>query len=187
MEADGLVRLILSDCRAFSDLRGDSARRRRLLLVPRLLLNPSLHATVLVRLSNASPRWLHWLWRNILIWKHSTEVVHRSSIGPGLILPHPFGIAIGRNVRIGRGVTIAHNVSIGANFGSEGVPIIGDGVVVCTNAMIFGAVEVGERSILGAGALVDFDVPAGAVVAAARGQLLERRAEELLPAGPGAR
>lgn len=182
MEADGFIRLILSDYRAFSDLRGDGAWRRRILLAPRLLLNPSLHAVVLVRLSNASPQWLHWFWRNILLWKHSSEIVHRSSIGPGLILPHPFGLTIGRNVRIGRGVTIAHNVSIGANFGSLGVPVIGDRAVVCTGAMVFGAIEIGEGSILGAGALVDFDVPAGSVVRAARGQLLERRAEELLQA-----
>ncbi len=168
MPADGLFALILSDYRAFSELRGDGALRRRLLLVPRLLLNPSLHATVLIRLANGCPRWSHWFWRNLLVWKHSSDIVHRSSIGPGLILPHPIGIVIGRGVRIGSRVTIAHNVTIGVNVGKPGVPTIGDGVIVCTQAMIFGPVEVGARSLIGAGALVDFDVPAGATVRAGR-------------------
>ncbi len=180
METEGLGRLILGDYAAFAELRHDSKWRRRLLLVPRMLLNPSLHAVVLLRLSNASPRWLHWFWRNVLVWKHSSEFVYRSSIGPGLVLPHPFGIAIGRNVTVGRRVVISHNVSIGANLGSVGVPTIGDRVVICPNAMVFGPIEIGEGSILGAGAFVDFNVPPGAVVRANRGQSIEGRADTLL-------
>ncbi|HEY2327592.1 MAG TPA: hypothetical protein VGH52_08930 [Gaiellaceae bacterium] len=147
---------------------------------PRLLLNPSLQAVVLIRFAIAGPRSLHWFWRNILIWKHSIEVMYRPLIGPGLLLPHPFGITIAKGVRIGRGVTIMHLVSIGANLGSSEVPVIGDGVVVFAHSMIFGAVEIGSRSLIGAGACVDFDVPAGGVVRGPRSELRERGAEILL-------
>jgi hypothetical protein len=123
--------LILSDYRAFSGLRGDGPLKRRMLALPRMLLNPSLHAVVLVRLANGSPRWLHWFWRNVLMWKHSMELVYRSSIGPGLVLPHPIGIVIGRDVRIGRDARIMHNVVIGPNFLDDRMPVIGDAVELC--------------------------------------------------------
>ena len=186
MPADdhGLPALIMGDYRAFADLRSDGALRRWALMLPRMLLNPSLHAVVLVRLSNAGPRWLHWFWRNVLIWKHSMDVVYKPIIGPGLLLPHPFGIAIGRNVRIGRRVTITHNVSIGPNFGSPGVPVIGDRALICANSKIFGDIEIGADSIVGAGAFVDFDVPPGRVVGTPRARLIDSEAGELLKRVP---
>jgi serine O-acetyltransferase len=183
-DSHGVLALIMADYRAFADLRSDGPLRSWALMVARMLLNPSLHAVVLVRLSNASPRWMHWFWRNVLIWKHSMDVVYRPVIGPGLLLPHPFGIAIGKNVRIGRKVTITHHVSIGANFGSLGAPVIGDGALICANSKIFGDIEIGAGSIVGAGAFVDFDVPPGRVVGAPRAKLIESEAEELLKRAP---
>ena len=156
-------RLIGEDYRAFADLRGDSALRRRLLMMPRILLNPSLHAVVIIRLSNASPRWLHWFWRNLMMWKHSMDIGYRPTIGPGLILPHPIGIVIGRDVRIGRRVTIMHNVSVGPNIGAVGLPEIGDRCVLLANCMIFGDIEIGAGSVVGAGASITFDVPPDSV------------------------
>ena len=175
--------LILSDYRAFSGLRGDGPLKRRMLALPRMLLNPSLHAVVLVRLANGSPRWLHWFWRNVLMWKHSMELVYRSSIGPGLVLPHPIGIVIGRDVRIGRDARIMHNVVIGPNFLDDRMPVIGDAVELCTGSMIFGGVAIGDRALIGAGAFVDFDVPADHVASAPRAKLLPAR---VTPARPGA-
>jgi serine O-acetyltransferase len=183
-EDHGVFALIMGDYRAFADLRSDGPARRWALMLARMVLNPSLHAVVLVRLSNASPRWMHWFWRNVLIWKHGMDVVYKPIIGPGLLLPHPFGIAIGRNVRIGRRVTITHNVSIGPNFGSPGVPRIGDGALICANSKIFGDIEIGAGSIVGAGAFVDFDVPPGRVVGTPRARLIESEADELLGRAP---
>jgi serine acetyltransferase len=174
----GTLRLIAGDYRAFSDLRGDTPLRRRVLMLPRMLLNPSLHAVVLIRLSNGSPRWLHWFWRNILLWKHTSEVVYRPSIGPGLILPHPFGIGIAKNVQIGRGVMIMHNVTIGATLGSHDVPRIGDGVTILAHSLVFGGIEIGEGSVIGAGSFVDFDMPPYSIARAPKAELRTGRAAE---------
>jgi serine acetyltransferase len=148
-------------------------------MVPRMILNPSLHAVVIIRLSNAGPRWLHWFWRNLMIWKHSMDIGYRPEIGPGLVLAHPFGIAISNKVRIGEGVRIMHNVSIGPKVGDPGVPMIGDGALLLTGCMLFGGIEIGAGSIIGAGSFVDFDVPAGSAIRTSRGELLEGRAREL--------
>lgn len=175
-----VLALIRSDYDAWADLRRDGPRRRRLLMLPRMLLNPSMHAVVLVRLANGAPRWSHWLWRNILIWKHSMDIVHRSDIGPGLILPHPFNIAIAPGVRVGRRVIITHSVSLGPNFRDGGMPRVGDNTVLLTNSGLFGGIEVGEGCIIGSGCFVDFDVPAGSIVRAPRATVVEERARELL-------
>lgn len=164
----GCLRLIVSDYRSFSEFRGDSARKRRLLMVPRMLVNPSLHAVVIIRLSNGSPRWLHWFWRNLMIWKHSMDVGYRPVIGPGLFMPHPFGIAIGPGVVIGANVRISHNVDLGPNLGSAGVPVIGDGTIILPRASVLGDLEVGAKAVVGVAALVVDDVPPGGVASAQR-------------------
>ena len=170
--------LIAADYRTFSELRGDSRWKRRLLALPRIVLNPSLHLVVLIRFANASPRSLHWFWRNILVWKHSSDIVHRSYIGPGLLLPHPYNLTIGDHVRIGERVVITHNVSIGTNVGSYDTPIVGDRCVICSGSGIFGGIEVGEGSLIGADSLVDFDVPPNSVVASGRAKVIPRPANE---------
>jgi serine acetyltransferase len=182
-----VLALIAADYRAFSRLRGDARQRRWLLALPRLLLNPSLHAVVLVRLASGGPRWLHWLWRNVLIAKHSMDIGHDIAIGPGLILPHPFGIAIGKGTLIGRDVLIAHNVSIGPNVHSLRLPRIGDRAHLSLGATILGDIELGNGCLIGANAFVDFDVPPGGVVGGPRGKLLGTDADERLTAAGRAR
>jgi serine acetyltransferase len=172
------LQLARSDYRVYADLRGDSKLKRRLLALPRIMLNPSLHLVILMRLANASPTWLHWLWRNILISKHSVEMVHRSHIGPGLICPHPFGIAIGQDVRIGARVVITHGVTLATNVGSYETPVVEDRVILLTGSKVFGGVTVGEGSLVGAGAVVDFDVPPDSVVAYPKSQVISRPAHE---------
>jgi serine O-acetyltransferase len=110
------------------------------------------------------------LWRTLLIAKHSIDISGDMTIGPGLVLPHPVGIALGQTVRIGRDVTILHYVSIGGDvfvgksFGPwqprpRLCPAIGDDVVIFTQSILIGAITVGDGAVIGAGAWVDEDVP----------------------------
>lgn len=161
-----MFRLIQGDYRMHSRVREDTPVRRRLLALPRMLLNPSLHAVVLIRLSNASPRSLHWLWRNILIWKHSIDVSYRPVIGPGLILPHPLGIVIGPEVLIGRNVMLQHNITLGTKRGTlgSGTPVIEDEVTIFPGSVVIGDITVGQGATIGANSLIDEDVEPHAVI-----------------------
>lgn len=160
-----MLALLRADYAAFSAHRGESARRRRLLALPRFLLNPELHAVVLVRLAGGGPSGLHWLWRNLLIAKHAMDIGHGTRIGPGLMLPHPKGIVLGPQVQIGDGVMLYHGVTIGGNVGQHGTATIGSRVVIWPGAMVVGTITVGDGATIGAGTFVDVDVPAGATVA----------------------
>ena len=180
----GIWALMREDYRAFSRLRGDSsAFRRRLLFLPRLLINPSLHAVVLLRLTNGSPPWLHWLWRNILIWKHSIDLAYRCEIGPGLFLPHPHTITMAPGVTIGARCRIAHMTNFGANPGDERGPVIGDGVVVFMNASVIGDLTIGDRCVVGAHAMVTGDMPPGSLAIGPKAAIVEGKGAEILAGG----
>jgi serine acetyltransferase len=84
-------------------------------------------------------------------------------VGPGLFLPHPFGIVVHARVRMGSGVTLYQGVTIGEDDVRPGVPILGDDVVVGANAAVLGPIRIGDGALIGAGAVVLTDVPAGAV------------------------
>jgi serine O-acetyltransferase len=155
---------VRADYQAFSAHRGEGRTRARLLLVPRFLLNPELHAVVLVRLAAEGPRWSHWLWRNLLVAKHGMDVGHGARIGPGLMLPHPVGVVIGPQVTVGERAVIYHGVTIGGNVGQTGTATVGDRVVIWPNAMIVGTITVGADATIGAGTFVDVDVAANGVV-----------------------
>jgi serine O-acetyltransferase len=134
-----------------------------------MIFNPSLHAVVLIRLSLAGPRALFFIWRNVLIAKHSIEVGPGCTIGPGLNLPHPFGIVIGSGTTIGDNVMLYHSVTLGTRRAPRqgevlGVPVLGSNVVVHTNAVIAGHVRIGAGSVIGANSFIDSDVGPGEVV-----------------------
>lgn len=100
----------------------------------------------------------------------SSDVPFATRIGPGLRLPHGFtGVVINARSVIGTNVTIYHHVTIGTKdydtTGSGGVPVVADNVTVFTGAVLAGDIIVGERSIVGANAVLLRDVPPDSVVA----------------------
>lgn len=185
---DSLLALIISDYVAYygprtrarrrwsigAGFRNESPRRLALMFIPRLINNPSLHATVLIRLASRGPRLLLGFWRTVLIAKHSIDITQDMEIGPGLVLPRPVGIGLGATVRIGSNVTIFHYVGIGGTFfvtenyrpwepGAQLSPVIGDDVVIFMDSTLVGGINVGEGAVIAAGAWVDSDVPAKTV------------------------
>jgi serine O-acetyltransferase len=165
---DGLPRLIIADYLAVCGETSESPRRLALMFLPRLLHNPSLQATVMIRLAHRSPRFMFGIWRTLLIAKHSIDVEEPIEIGPGLVLPHPFGIVLGRGTRIGSNVRILNTVTIGARPGRDWTPAmcpqIGDGVTIWTQSIVVGPIIVGPNAVLGARSWIDKDVAAGEVV-----------------------
>jgi serine O-acetyltransferase len=98
---------------------------------------------------------------NVLLF--GFEVPTRLEIGPGLVIPHPFGTILGAG-KIGKNVTIYQQVTLGAtladyNFDIAVRPQVEDGVVITAGAKILGAVTLGEGCVIGANAVVLKDVP----------------------------
>ena len=87
------------------------------------------------------------------------EIHSQMLCGEGLVLAHNgCGVVINKDTIIGNGVTIFQNVTIGGRKGS-GAPVIGDRVMVGAGAVILGDVTIGDNAQIGANAVVIKDVP----------------------------
>jgi len=115
----------------------------------------------------------NWLWRlrrndlALLLQSLSSDQlqvsIHPSaSIGTSVFLDHATGIIIGAFAVVGDDVTILQNVTIGRkNSEPDRAPKIGRGVYLSAGSTIIGGVSIGDYAKIGAGAVVEHDVPPG--------------------------
>lgn len=87
-----------------------------------------------------------------------TDISPWSNIAPGLYLYHGLGTVVGKGAHVGRRALICHGVTIG------GGAVLGDDVKVWAGAQILAKVTIGDRSEVGANAVVTVDFPADAIL-----------------------
>jgi serine O-acetyltransferase len=79
-------------------------------------------------------------------------------IGPGFAINHHGPIIVHGDFRAGENFTLSHQTTMGAMH--DGVPEAGDCVFIGPGARVLGGVRLGDRSMVGANAVVTSDVPA---------------------------
>lgn len=82
-------------------------------------------------------------------------------IGGGVNVVHGYSTIVYAN-EIGKNFTVYQNVTIGVGKKDENgvdAPIIKDNVTIFTGAVVFGAITIGNNVNIGAGAVVNKDVP----------------------------
>ena len=85
--------------------------------------------------------------------------------GRKVFLPHPYGIVIHSQARIGNNVVIMHQVTIGGrNPGVNEAPVVEDGAYIGAGAKVLGGITVGRNAVIGANAVITRSVPPGATV-----------------------
>ncbi|NTU52429.1 MAG: serine acetyltransferase [Chlorobiaceae bacterium] len=82
-----------------------------------------------------------------------------SIIGGGLLLPHPNGIVIHPEARIGPNCLLFQQVTIGTLGHRPGTPVIGGHVDIGAGARVLGGITIGDHALIGANAVVVNDVP----------------------------
>ena len=135
----------------------------------------------------------NWLWSEnrtdlaLLLQSLSSDTlqvsIHPSaSIGTSVYLDHATGIIVGAFAVIGDEVTIMQSVTIGRKQALPGrAPRIGRGVLLSSGATILGDISVGDFAKIGAGTVVEHDVPAGCTAVGVPARLVNC-AEAGLPA-----
>ena len=78
-------------------------------------------------------------------------------IGGGLLLPHPNGVVIHPDARIGPNCLIFQQVTLGT-VESGGTPVVGGHVDIGAGAKLLGRIIVGDHAVIGANAVVVRDV-----------------------------
>ena len=110
-------------------------------------------------------------WRYLRACRQANIILSPSTkIGYGLLIGHASPIVVNGKTIIGNNVNISQFLSIGTNHQTPA--IIGDNVYIGPNVCIVEDVKIGNNSSMGAGAIVNKDVPENATVAGAPAKVL---------------
>lgn len=153
------------------------------------LLKPGFHAVALHRFgtwSRAQRGPMRWLTNKVYLLAYvlirslyGVELPLNAVVGRRLRLPHPVGVVISAQARIGDDCMIRQNVTVGQyHYGrpraAPHAPTIGNGVWIGAGAVVVGGVVIGDGARIGPNTVVMTDVPPG-------GSAFSRSAEVIGP------
>jgi serine O-acetyltransferase len=128
----------------------------------------------------------HWLWRHGMRFparflSHLNRFITGIEIHPGatigrrFFIDHGMGVVIGETAEIGDDVLMYKGVVLGGVSleQTKRHPTLGNGVVVGSNAVVLGPIEIGDNAKIGSGAVVVKRVPANATVVGVPGQVVK--------------
>lgn len=140
---------------------------------------PGLHAIWLHRVAHAlwvrKFRFLARLGSHITRWLTGVEIHPGATIGRRVFIDHGMGVVIGETAEVGDDVLIYKGVVLGG-VSLEKVkrhPTIGNGVVLGTDAIVLGPIEVGHNAQIGSGSVVVKPVPHCATVVGVPGRVVK--------------
>lgn len=142
-----------------------------------LFCYPGLHAIWLYRIA-------HFFWQKRLLflgrflshigrWLTGIEIHPGAKIGRRFFIDHGMGVVIGETAEIGDDVLMYKGVVLGGTSLEEKKrhPTLGNNVVVGTDAVVLGAINIGDGATIGAGSVVIKDVPPDATVVGVPGRI----------------
>jgi len=140
---------------------------------------PGLHAVWGHRLA-------HWLWghhayflarllSHTIRWLTGIEIHPGATIGRRFFIDHGMGVVIGETAEIGDDVLVYKGVVLGGVSleHAKRHPTVRSGVVIGSNAVILGPIEIGESAKIGSGAVVVKPVPPYATVVGVPGRVVK--------------
>ena len=144
-----------------------------------ILCYPGLHAIWFHKIA-------HWFWmkNHRLIGRYISHInrfltgieIHPgATIGRRFFIDHGMGVVIGETTRVGDDVLLDKGVVLGGTSleSKKRHPTIGNNVVVGTNAIVLGDIEIGDNCKIGAGSVVTKPAPEGSTIVGIPGRTLE--------------
>lgn len=117
-----------------------------------------------------------WFIKWMLQEEKSLHISSCPYIGAGAHFQHNYATIL--NCRgIGNDFFCLHLVTLGR--GKGGLPIIGDDVKIFTGAILYGGIKIGNHVRIGAGSVVDKDVPDNCVVAGNPARIIRRNGKDI--------
>ena len=160
--------------------REDPAARN---VVEVLLCYPGLHAVWMYRLAHFF--WSHGGKTFARLISHLTRFLTGIEIHPGakigqrFFIDHGMGVVIGETTEIGDDVLMYQGAVLGGTTPEKKKrhPTIGNRVIIGADAVVLGAIEIGDDARIGSGSVVVKPVPPGATVVGVPGRIVEAKKE----------
>lgn len=134
------------------------------------LTNRGIHSLIFYRISHTLYRHKIPLFPMILTRiiqiTYAIDIDYKSIIEGGVIIIHGSGIVIGNGVIIKKNTVLYHQVTLGikGNGINDGFPTIEENCTIGAGAKIFGKINIGANSIIGANTVVTDDIPSNSIV-----------------------
>ncbi|HWH82054.1 MAG TPA: hypothetical protein VNU71_07435 [Burkholderiaceae bacterium] len=132
-----------------------------------------------------APRWRAPLQRSLATLRHrfwsivcGADVPPTCTVAGGLMMPHPNGVVVHPESRIGPNCMLMQQVTLGTGGPVPGAPVLHGHVDVGAGAKILGGVTIGEHAVIGANAVVLRDVPAHATAVGVPARIVVRTPAE---------
>ena len=111
------------------------------------------------------------------------EIHPGATIGRRFFIDHGMGVVIGETTEIGDDVMLYHGVTLGGQVLTQTKrhPTIGNGVTVGAGAKVLGPIKIGDRSAIGANAVVTKDAPADSILTGIPAKVRPRKPEQRTP------
>ena len=121
---------------------------------------------------------IYWKWRYNHYRNKAQMYVAPNTIGPGVTLVHPGYLRVDEWISIGENCTILPNVFFGKRRSmdedNDDVRIIvGDNCYISTGVIVLGPVKIGSNVIIGAGSVVNKDIPNNCIVAGVPAKIIK--------------
>lgn len=102
-----------------------------------------------------------------------------AKIGGGLCIKHFSGVVVNGYATLGWNITLFQNVTIGRSFAGKnnGVPKIGNNVIIFPGASVIGNIEIGDNVVIGANSVVLTDIPSNSIVAGNPARVVSNKVE----------
>lgn len=111
----------------------------------------------------------------IMMYHSGIQIPRQTSIGAGLKFGHWGTIVVNNEAILGKNAMLSPGCLIGNSQGKKkGTPVIGDNLVMQTNSIIVGKVNIGNNVLIAPGAFVNFDVPDNSIVIGNPGKIISR-------------
>jgi len=149
-------------------------------LVDLIQLNVSLEAVILYRIENYLYRkfqdhpLLDYL-ANMMKIRSGAELYYSNTIGPGFRVLHSHGIVLGPKNNIGNCFSIYQNVTIGQKHSPDEITTIGDNVFLSPGSKVFGGINIGSNTVLGANSVLFKDADPDSVYVGAPARKVETK------------
>lgn len=146
-----------------------------------LLCYPGLHAIWMHRIThylwNLKLRFIARLLSHISRFFTGIEIHPGAKIGRRFFIDHGMGVVIGETSEIGDDVLMYQGAVLGGTSRQKTKrhPTIRDRVIIGADAVVLGAIEIGEGARVGSGSVVVKPVPAGATVVGVPGRIVEAK------------